>query len=135
MSDARAATVDGQAAIVIAHGDLASGMVSAVQQITGRGERLVPLSNSGMDAAEMEAKLRELLDRTGARLIFTDLPAGSCNFVACRLLKERRDLVVVTGVNLPTLLHFAMHDQLPPRDVAEQAVQRGAPALRVIGEL
>ena len=124
---------DGRVAIVIGHGELASGMVSAVQQITGRGEFLVAVSNTGMDAAAMEATLRELLDRTGARLIFTDLPAGSCNFVACRLLKERPDLVVVTGVNLPTLLHFAMHDELPARDLAEQAVQRGAPALRVIG--
>jgi N-acetylgalactosamine PTS system EIIA component len=124
---------NGATAIVLGHGDLASGMVSAVQQITGRGDLLVPLSNTGMDASEMEARLRELLDRTGARIIFTDLPAGSCNFVACRLLKERRDLVVVTGVNLPTLLHFATHDELPPRELADQAVQRGAPALRVIG--
>jgi N-acetylgalactosamine PTS system EIIA component len=124
---------DGTTAIVISHGDLASGMVSAVQQITGRGDRFVPLSNTGMGASEMEAKLRELLDRTGARIIFTDLPAGSCNFVACRLLRERRDLVVVTGVNLPTLLHFATHDELPARELADQAVQRGALALRVIG--
>jgi PTS system N-acetylgalactosamine-specific IIA component len=124
---------DGSTAIVISHGDLASGMVSAVQQITGRGDRLVPLSNSGMGASEMEAKLRELLDQTGAHIIFTDLPAGSCNFVACRLVKERRDLVVVTGVNLPTLLHFATHDELPARELADQAVQRGALALRVIG--
>jgi PTS system N-acetylgalactosamine-specific IIA component len=92
----------------------------------------VPLSNTDMDSAEMETKLRELLDRTGARLIFTDLPAGSCNFVACRLLKERHDLVVVTGINLPILLHFAMHDELPAREVAEQAVDRGARALRII---
>ena len=124
---------EGRAAIVIGHGDLAAGMVSAVQQITGRGELLVPLSNTGMGQAEMETRLREVLDRTGARLIFTDLPAGSCNFVACRLVKERRDLVVVTGVNLPTLLHFATHDELPARELADQAVQRGAPALRVLG--
>jgi mannose/fructose-specific phosphotransferase system component IIA len=124
---------DAPTAIVIAHGDLAAGLVSAVEQITGRGELFIPLSNSGMSASEMEAKLRELLDRTGARSIFTDLPAGSCNFVACRLLKERPELVVVTGVNLPTLLHFATHDELPTRELADQAVQRGAPALRVIG--
>ena len=124
---------NGHAAIIIAHGDLATGMVSAVQQITGRGEFLVAVSNTGMDAAAMEATLRELLDRTGARLIFTDLPAGSCNFVACRLLKERRDLVVVTGVNLPVLLHFATHDELPTRELADKSVQRGALALRVIG--
>ena len=38
-------------AIIAAHGDLATGLVSAVQQITGRGALFLPMTNSGMGAA------------------------------------------------------------------------------------
>jgi PTS system N-acetylgalactosamine-specific IIA component len=92
----------------------------------------VPVSNSGLGTAELEQRLRELVERTGARVIFTDLPAGSCNFAACHLLKERDDVVVVTGANLPALLFFAMHGELPAREAAEKSVERGAPSLRVL---
>ena len=119
-------------AIILAHGDLAAGLVSAIQQITGRGDRFVALSNAGLGAAEIEQRLRELVDRTGAQVIFTDLPAGSCNFAAARLLRERDDILVVSGANLPTLLYYAMHDELPPAEGAARAVDHGAPALRVI---
>jgi PTS system N-acetylgalactosamine-specific IIA component len=119
-------------AIVLGHADLAAGMISAVHQITGRGDRFVAMSNAGLGAAEIEEQLRELIARTGATVVFTDLPAGSCNFAACRLIRERPDLVVVSGVNLPALLFFATHDELPPAQAAEQAVSRAVPALRVV---
>jgi PTS system N-acetylgalactosamine-specific IIA component len=118
-------------AIVIGHGEIAAGLVSAVQLITGRGDRLIPLSNRGLGTAEIEALLREQIEATGARVIFTDLPAGSCNFAACHLLKWRDDLVVVTGVNLPALLHFATQGELPAGDAAAQAAERGSAALRL----
>ncbi|HEX6535439.1 MAG TPA: hypothetical protein VF041_12655 [Gemmatimonadaceae bacterium] len=119
-------------AIVLAHGELAAGLVSAVHQITGRGDRFLALSNTGLGTREIEALLRERLDATGARVIFTDLPAGSCNFAACRLLRERADLVVVTGVNLPALLHYATHDAVPEPDAAAAAAARGTTALTVL---
>jgi mannose/fructose-specific phosphotransferase system component IIA len=123
-------TSDHAVAIVIGHGDVASGLVSAVQLITGRGDRLVPLSNRGLGTAEIEELLREQVEATGARVIFTDLPAGSCNFAACNLLRWRDDLVVVTGVNLPALLTFATQGELPPGEAAAQAASRGSAALR-----
>ncbi|HEU4641663.1 MAG TPA: hypothetical protein VFS44_04345 [Gemmatimonadaceae bacterium] len=119
-------------AIVLGHGDLASGLVSAVHQITGCGSRFIALSNTGLATPEIETLLRERLEATGARVIFTDLPAGSCNFAACRLLRELPDLIVVTGVSLPVLLHYATHAELPPAEAAAQAAARGAASLKVL---
>ncbi len=119
-------------AVVLGHGQLAHGLVSAVHAITGLGSRFLPLSNDGLGAAEIEARLREALDATGARVIFTDLPAGSCNFAACRLLRDRRDVVVVTGANLPALLHFAMHGAAAPTDAAAEAAERGTASVRLL---
>lgn len=116
--------------IVLAHGQLAAGLVSAVEQITGMGDRFIAMSNSGMSGAELEQKLRALVEQTGAKVVFTDLPAGSCNIAAFRLLRDR-EVIVVSGVNLPTLLHFVTHPQLSPEEAATEAVERGAPTLRV----
>ncbi|HEY7859793.1 MAG TPA: hypothetical protein VIB98_00055 [Gemmatimonadaceae bacterium] len=117
-------------AIVLAHAELAAGLVSAVEQITGMGSRFLAMSNSGLSGAELEGRLRALVDETGARVVFTDLPAGSCNIAAFRLLRDR-DVIVVSGVNLPTLLHFVTHPQLAPEQAAAEAVERGAPTLKV----
>jgi PTS system N-acetylgalactosamine-specific IIA component len=133
-------------ALVAAHGDLAAGLVSAVEQITGRGALLVPLTNRGLGPAEIEVALRAALDAHGIRAVFTDLSGGSCTMAARRLQRERPGLSVATGVNLAALLDFvcavdgrmarpagdgaaaeAAADALPA-DVA-RAVERGRGAL------
>ena len=127
-------------AIVLGHGRVAEGLVSAVERITGITDRFIPLSNEGLGTSEIQEMLRERMEATGARVVFTDLPAGSCNFAACRLLRVRADIVVVTGVNLPALLHFATSGMVPAGDasvasvfvVAEEAAARGAAAMRVL---
>jgi PTS system N-acetylgalactosamine-specific IIA component len=116
--------------IVLAHAELAAGLVSAVEQITGMGSRLVAMSNTGLSGAELEQRLRAMVEETGAKVVFTDLPAGSCNIAAFRLLRDR-DVVVVSGVNLPTLLHFVLHPNPSPASAATDAVERGAPTLKV----
>jgi mannose/fructose-specific phosphotransferase system component IIA len=123
---------DGRKAIVLAHGDVAQALVAAVELITGRGALFEPLSNRGLGAAEIDALLRERVDALGVHVVFTDLPAGSCNFAACRVLRDRPGLQVVTGVNLPVLLHFATSGDLAEADAVAAAVSRGAGALRVL---
>lgn len=125
-------TPAGPKAIVLAHGTVAEALVAAVDLITGRGDRFSPLSNQNLAAAQIDALLRERIDALGARVIFTDLPAGSCNFAACRVLKDRPDLIVVTGVNLPALLQYALRDGVSDADAIAAAVERGGSALRVL---
>lgn len=93
-------------AVVAGHGDYAVGMLSAVEQITGRGSAFVPVSNRGKSPTELEAELAAQLDATGARVIFTDLPAGSCTMAARRLQRVRPDVVLVTGANLAVLMEY-----------------------------
>ena len=46
-------------AVVAGHGDLASGLLSAVTQITGRDDVFVGLSNRALSAKDVERVLRE----------------------------------------------------------------------------
>jgi PTS system N-acetylgalactosamine-specific IIA component len=79
-------------ALVAGHGTFAAGMLSAVEQITGRTDLFLGVTNHDLSAADVEALMRERLDSSGATVIFTDLPAGSCTMAARRIQRERPDL-------------------------------------------
>jgi mannose/fructose-specific phosphotransferase system component IIA len=86
-------------AIVAAHGTLAAGLVSAVDIITGHGAALRAMTNEGRSAAGVVTALTEVLDETGAVVVFTDLPAGVCRFVEeSRRQKGQRIGLVCRGL-------------------------------------
>ena len=120
-------------AIVVGHGDFAGGLVSAVGQICGMADKLVVLSMMGMTPGDIESAIREQLARTGARVIFTDLPAGSATIAARRIVKDEAGLVLVSGVNLATLLDFVFNTSVPPAEAARAAAERGKASLIVVG--
>ena len=120
-------------AIVAGHGEFAAGVVSAVVQITGRDEVFTTLSNRGLGAEEIERQLRERVDATDARVIFTDLPAGSSTIAARRIQRDRADIVVVTGANLAALIDFVFHPDGAPDEAARHAADKGRAALGVAG--
>ena len=119
-------------AIVAAHGDLAFGFVSAVEQITGRGELFLPMSNAGMGAADIERAILALVDTRQIRVIFTDLPAGSCTIAARRVVAARPHVVLVTGASLPLLLDFMSHEELEPAEAVTHAVDRAVRSLMTV---
>jgi PTS system N-acetylgalactosamine-specific IIA component len=117
-------------AVVAGHGDFAAGVISAVQQISGKGDAFRGVSNRDLSAAALEDVLRATLHATGAKVIFTDLPAGSCTIAARRIARDEPDVIVVSGVNLSVLLAWVF----APGDGAayEHAVQRGRNAIGVL---
>ena len=120
-------------AVVAGHGEFATGMISAVELITGRADRYVAMSNRGLGADEIEQRLRAIVRESGARVVFTDLPGGSCTLAARRVARDTPDMIVVTGVNLAVLLDFVFHDDVPAVDAASTSVRRGQAALLVFG--
>lgn len=118
-------------AIIAGHGSFAEGMLSAVEQITGRADVFLGLSNVGLSARDVEERLRAVLDESGAVVVFTDLPAGSCTMAARRMQRERPGLSLVTGVNLATLLDFVFAAEGAPSDAVAHAAEKGRAALVV----
>ena len=130
-SDTGAGASPPRRAIVATHGDLAAALVAAVEQITGRGDVLVPFTNRDLGGDEIERRLREAADEHGAQVLFTDMLGGSCALGARRLIRERPDLVLVTGANLSTLLDFVFGEELSPRDAALHAADKGRASITV----
>ena len=106
--------------VVLAHGGLAEGLVAAVRQIAGVTDDAlvgVPHGGEGREAL-CERAVSEL--RGSRNLLFTDLPSGGCHLAALLVTRERPDVPVITGVNLPMLLDFVFNrrldfDELVPR--------------------
>jgi len=132
MSDSEGAGTEKPKAIVVGHGEFAAGLVSAVGQICGLADKLVVLSNTGMAPGDIEAAIRHHLARTGAHVIFTDLPGGSATIAARRIAKNNPDIVLVSGVNLATLLDFVFSSSGTPEAAARAAAERGKASLIVI---
>ena len=113
-------------AVVAGHGTFAAGIISAVDQIAGLGSHFVAVSNTGLAPGGIEALVRAALDESGAVVVFTDLPAGSCTMAVRRMAKVAPGITLVTGVTLPTLLAFALGAE------PEEAVARGREALMLL---
>ena len=126
-------SVRGPRAIVAGHGEFAAGLVSAVQQITGRGAMFHTVSARDLSAADLDALLRRALEETGVQVVFTDLQAGSCTMASRRVLRDRPDVFLIAGANLPMLLDFAFADALPPIEAARHALERGRAAITSLG--
>jgi mannose/fructose-specific phosphotransferase system component IIA len=118
--------------VVVCHGDLARALVSSVEEISGIRGALVPVSNVGCDRARLEQRIQEAVADRPA-LVFVDLPSGSCLFAAARGWGRTLggNARVVTGVNLPMLIDFVFHRELPLDAAAERAAETGGKAILV----
>ncbi len=121
--------------VVVAHSAVAEALVEAVRRIAGTEDQaLLPLSNEGLAPEAIRDRLAALLPEDGPAIIFSDLREGSCGIAAQRLCVTRPDHVVITGVNLPMLLDFAMKRHLPLYDLVERVVDRGRNAVQALPE-
>jgi mannose/fructose-specific phosphotransferase system component IIA len=115
--------------IVLAHGDMPQGLIDAVMRIAGvEGDFLVPLSNRGLGPDSLAEEINTLAAGSRA-IIFTDLQSGSCGFAARRCLHSNPQLVVISGVNLPMLLAFALKRELPLEELVPLLMEKGRAAI------
>jgi PTS system mannose-specific IIA component len=123
-------------ALIVTHGNLATELLKAAQQIEAdvAGIEAVALEwNDTVDAAR--DKIRAALDRMSSRqgvIIFTDMFGGTPSNLSLSFLEEGR-VEVITGVNLPMVVKFATVKQ-DSKDVASLAhviSEKGARAIRV----
>lgn len=116
-------------AVLLGHGGMPDGILDAVRHITGcEPDAIVPISNRGMSPEALTAEVQRIIG-AGPGIIFTDLPSGSCGFVARRLTVNATGIVVISGVNLPLLIDFAMNRSLPLEDLVPRLLAKGRAAM------
>jgi PTS system mannose-specific IIA component len=120
--------------VIVAHGGLADGFLSALARVAGPQENLWALSNEALSGEALKARLGELLDdRAEGRevFLFTDLDAGSCGLACRRLLADERVRAVFFGVNLPLLIEFVFLQAEPLEKLVPLMITKGRAALGV----
>ena len=127
-------------ALIVTHGNLAHELLNAARQIEAdvAGIEAVPLEwNDTVD--EAREKIAAALERTGrdrAVIIFTDMFGGTPSNISLSFLEQGR-IEIVTGVNLPMIVKFAMVKE-EAKDVATLAhviSEKGSKAIRVASDL
>ena len=122
----------GPRGIVFAHGQMAEGMVDAARRIAGVGhDVLVSLSNEGLTPESMLQEV-EALTTGEAVVVFTDLLSGSCAMAARLSSREHPERVVVCGVNLPMLLDFVFHRDMPLPELLDRLVSKGRSGIQAL---
>jgi mannose/fructose-specific phosphotransferase system component IIA len=116
--------------VIVSHAAVAQALITAVTNITGVTDALIPVTNDGCDREALFALLAAAVDQKPG-VLFIDLPGGSCLTGAATYARGRPDLAVVTGVNLAMLLDFVFHRDLSPAAAAERAAAAGTKAIRV----
>jgi mannose/fructose-specific phosphotransferase system component IIA len=114
--------------VLVGHGDMPQGMVDAVARITGQTDALAAVSNTGRSPDALAAEIERLVG-SDAALLFTDLQSGSCGIVARRLQQTLPRLIVISGVNLPVLIEFALNRSRPVAELVPRLLQRGRAAI------
>ena len=127
-------------ALIVTHGKLAYELLNAAQRIeTNVGViEAVPLEWSDT-VDEAREKIREALDRIGTDngvIIFTDMFGGTPSNISLSFL-DKGHVEIVTGVNLPMVVKFAMVKQQSGDlvTVAHMITEKGSKAIRVASDL
>ena len=127
-------------ALIVTHGNLAYELLNAARQIEAdvSGMEAVPLEwNDTVD--EAREKIAAALERLGPDrgvIIFTDMFGGTPSNISLSFLEAGR-CEIVTGVNLPMIVKFAMMKE-EAKDVATLAhviSEKGSKAIRVASDL
>jgi mannose/fructose-specific phosphotransferase system component IIA len=93
--------------IIIGHGGLAQALLEAAERIVGPQDDVETLSNVGLSGDTLCDRIVKLCRKNRKeQIIFVDLPGGSCTISCMKVLRKKKNVHILCGMNLPMLLEF-----------------------------
>jgi mannose/fructose/sorbose-specific phosphotransferase system IIA component len=126
--------------LVVAHGEMAAGLLDAARMIVGEQEALLGLSLQEMEDVEgLMAKVEEALSQVDGGegvLVMVDLPGASPFNASARIAMQREMIEVVTGVNLPMLAELLVsREGRSLEELVDIAKEAGTSGIRTLSEI
>jgi len=120
-------------ALLVMHADLASALLRAAEKVYGPIDDVAVLSNEGLSRIDLEREIAACVATwNGGGLVLTDFWGGSCHLCGVAVARERGEIVIVTGLNLPTLLDYLHNrDQFGVIELAERLRVKGQASIRI----
>ncbi len=121
--------------VLITHGNLAQAMMETTQKFADAGKDMYVFSNQKDDLSAIAHEVVCLCDSCpqSTLFVFTDLVGGSCWQTAFRIKKERQQVKIIGGINLPMLISFIINrDHLDAEQLLRKILEDGQKAIRVI---
>ena len=120
-------------ALLVMHADLSAALLRAAEQVTGPIEGVETLSNAGLSREQLEREIAECVERWPAGgLVFADFWGGSCHQCGASAARGRGEVVVVTGLNLPTLIDYLHNrERYGVVELAERLRKKGQESIRL----
>lgn len=96
-------------AVILTHGDLGRSLLNTTEKIIGPVEGVKVLSNELTSIKKLVADLDGVVKAWDGNdiLVLVDFCGGSCWHAANVVKRERKNVVLLSGVNLPMMLSFA----------------------------
>ncbi len=119
-------------ALLVMHADLGAALLRAAEALYGPLTDVEVLSNEGLSRDALQQAIDARVSAwTAGGLLLADLWGGSCH--QCGSLAARgREVIVVTGINLPMLLDYVHNrDRFGVRELAERLRQKGQEGIRL----
>lgn len=127
-------------ALIVTHGNLANELLFAARKIESTVGVIEAVPLDWADTVdEAREKIRLALERVGPDngvIIFTDMFGGTPSNISLSFLEKDR-VEIITGVNLPMIVKFAMlqQDGKDLTALAHVISERGSKSIRVASEL
>ncbi len=112
--------------IIIGHGGLAQALLDAAEKIIGPQNEVETLSNAGLSGDALCDRIVRLCKKSRKdQIVFVDLPGGSCTISCMKVLRKKKNVHILCGMNLPMLLEFfLLRHKFPARELVEILIKK-----------
>ncbi len=121
--------------IIVGHGDFARALLKTAERILGKQESVEVFSNEKSSCEMLAETLKHSIsDEKQEKILFVDLPGGSCAISCLNLVKVYKNVKILCGVNLPMLIEFfLLREKYTVEELVPILLKKGKENITVLG--
>lgn len=120
--------------LIASHGDLAKGMLSSIQMITGSTAGITTI-NAYQEGVDLDSELTEFISSLASEdeiFVFTDLYGGSVNQkITERFMREKLAIRIISGFNFPVILEILLGPETITPAMLQEMIEKSRRELQM----